>query len=93
MHSLAQAAENSHLYPLRFCIHGFQSHHECLICWQGNRLGGLGLTGICTGLSRNKSLTYISIADNAINNVSGAASSQPPPRLSLRTPCAREGLG
>lgn len=39
--------------------------------WQGNRLAGEGLSGMCTGLARNKSLTYLCLADNLINNVGG----------------------
>lgn len=45
----------------------------CVRCawWQGNRLAGEGLSGMCTGLARNKSLTYLCLADNLINNVGG----------------------
>eukprot|EP00640_Fibrocapsa_japonica_P002235 CAMPEP_0113934316 /NCGR_PEP_ID=MMETSP1339-20121228/1651_1 /TAXON_ID=94617 /ORGANISM="Fibrocapsa japonica" /LENGTH=344 /DNA_ID=CAMNT_0000936063 /DNA_START=66 /DNA_END=1100 /DNA_ORIENTATION=+ /assembly_acc=CAM_ASM_000762 len=36
---------------------------------QGNRLGGLGLLSVCPGLSRNRSLTYLSLADNGIGEM------------------------
>jgi hypothetical protein len=36
---------------------------------QGNKLAGAGLSAMCTGLARNKSLTYLCLADNLINHV------------------------
>jgi hypothetical protein len=36
---------------------------------QGNRLQGEGLLELSPGLEHNRSLTYISLADNDINNV------------------------
>lgn len=35
---------------------------------QGNRLGGAGIQDLAPGLSRNKSLTYLSVADNWIGS-------------------------
>mmetsp|Transcript_52 Transcript_52/g.111 ORF Transcript_52/g.111 Transcript_52/m.111 type:complete len:349 (-) Transcript_52:233-1279(-) len=38
---------------------------------QGNRISGVGLGGMCPGLARNRSLQFLSLADNGIGEIDG----------------------